>query len=166
MNKIIKISFLLLAFVCLMSSAQAQKFGYLNSQAILAEMPEVKEMQSNLEALQKQLQKQGQTMVETYKKEEQDAVRKKEQGLMSPIQEQELLEALQAKQGEILSFEKDMQQKLAEKEQKLLKPILDKVNTAISDVAKEKGFQMIFEQGVLLYADETQDVSDLVKAKL
>ncbi|MEM1319280.1 MAG: OmpH family outer membrane protein [Bacteroidota bacterium] len=167
MNKIFKISFLLLAFVCLMSTAaDAQKFGYLNSQAILADMPEVKEMQSNLEALQKQLQKQGQAMVADYKKQEQQAVEQKELGKLSPVDEQTLLENLQKKQEEILKFEKEMQQKLAEKEQKLLEPILERVNNAISDVAKENQMQMIFEQGVLLYADETQDVSNLVKAKL
>ena len=41
----------------LMNAAQAQKFGYVNSQEILAGMAEVKQADANLEALQKQLQK-------------------------------------------------------------------------------------------------------------
>ena len=39
------------------NTLKAQKFGYLNSQAILAELPEVKQSEAELEALQKQLQK-------------------------------------------------------------------------------------------------------------
>lgn len=166
MKKILKISLMMIALVCVMTTAQAQKFGYLNSQAILAEMSEVKEMQSNLQTLQTQLQKQGQGMVENYKKQEEDAMRKKESGQLAPIDEQNLLETLQKKQEEILNFEKEMQTKLAEKEQKLLEPILAKVNTAIKDVASENGLDMIFEQGVLLFATESTDVSSLVKAKL
>jgi len=166
MKRIIKTSLMMVAFLSIMATAQAQKFGYLNSQLILSEMPAVKEMQSNLQALQTQLQKQGQGMVENYKKEEEAAVRKKKQGALAPVDEQKLMESLQKKQEEILAFEKEMQQKLADKEQKLLEPILNKINTAIKDVASENGFDMIFEQGVLLFATESTDVSVMVKSKL
>ena len=64
MKRIVTISCLLLMVIGAMSTVQAQKFGYVNSTAILAEMPEVKQMEANLEALQKQLQKKGQSMVE------------------------------------------------------------------------------------------------------
>ena len=166
MKRIIKISLMMVAFLSIMATAHAQKFGYLNSQLILSEMPAVKEMQSNLQALQTQLQKQGQGMVENYKKEEEAAVRRKKQGELAPIEEQKLMESLQKKQEEILAFEKEMQQKLADKEQKLLEPILNKINTAIKDVASENGYDMIFEQGVLLFATEGTDVSAMVKSKL
>jgi Skp family chaperone for outer membrane proteins len=39
------------------SAIQAQKVGHLNSQTLLAEMPEVKEAESNLKAFQTQLGK-------------------------------------------------------------------------------------------------------------
>ena len=166
MKRIIKISLMMVAFLSIMTTAQAQKFGYLNSQLILSEMPAVKEMQSNLQALQTQLQKQGQGMVESYKKEEEAAVRKKQQGQLAPVEEEKLMTALQKKQEEILTFEKEMQKKLSDKEQQLLEPILTKINTAIKDVASENGFDMIFEQGVLLFATETTDVSSMVRGKL
>jgi outer membrane protein len=49
-----------------------------------------------------------------------------------------------------------------------MQPILDKVNEAIQSVAKEQGFHYIFDanSGVILYADESTDVTNLVKAKL
>ncbi len=168
MKRIIeKGSFILLLMVFAVTT-HAQKFGYVNSQGLLADMSEVKEMQSNLEALQKQLQKQGQTMVTDYQAQEQEAMKKKERGEMSPKEEETILQNLQTKQQELMTFEKEMQQKLVEKEQSLLQPIIDKVNAAIKSVATEGSYQFIFDTstGVLLYADENQDVTTQVKAKL
>ena len=54
MKNLIKIGGLFIAMFCMVSMAQAQKFGYVNSAAILAEMPDVKQADANLEALQKQ----------------------------------------------------------------------------------------------------------------
>lgn len=150
------------------TTADAQKFGYINSSAVLAELPEVQQMRSNLESLQTQLQKKGQQMLTDYQKEQQDAVTKQQSGTMSPNEEKTALENLQKKEQEILKFEQEMQQKLATKEQELLSPILERVNNAIQAVAKEQGFQFVFDttSGVLLYADESQDITAMVKAKL
>jgi len=58
--------------------------------------------------------------------------------------------------------------KLAQKREELFKPILDKVNSAMEAVAKENQFMFVFDLGtqIILYADETLDVTKLVKAKL
>jgi len=84
------------------------------------------------------------------------------------VEEKQILEDLQKKEQEIMKFEQEMQQKLGSKEQELLNPILAKVNNAIQAVAKENSFQFIFDtsSGVLLYADESQDITSMVKAKL
>ncbi|MFK8101367.1 MAG: OmpH family outer membrane protein [Saprospiraceae bacterium] len=168
MKKIAKLGLLLLALVSINISMSAQNFGYLNSQVILSKMPEVKQMEANLEALQKQLQKQGEQMVANFKKQEQAAMQKQEKGELSPIQQQTLGAELQKEQQKILDFEKDMQKQLVEKRDALLKPILDKVNTAIKDVATEGKFQYIFDQGAgaILYADPGQDVTQKVSTKL
>ena len=71
-----------------------------------------------------------------------------------------------AEEQAIGQYEQTMQQQLLEKQQTLLQPILDQVNEAIKQVAKDNGYTMIFDSAVLLYADEAQDVGTLVKAKL
>ncbi|MBL7774643.1 MAG: OmpH family outer membrane protein, partial [Saprospiraceae bacterium] len=50
----------------------------------------------------------------------------------------------------------------------LYKPILERVNTAMQAVAKEGGFLLVFDTStqVLLYADESLDLTNLVRAKL
>lgn len=160
-------SFQLLAF-CIIIGTQvnAQKFGFVNSQTILAEMPAVKQADADIEALQKQLQKKGQNMATQFQKDVEALQQKVERGELSPKQQQEESAKLENRQKEISKFEQEMANQLQEKRSEWLKPIYDKVNTAISDVAKENGFFMIFDVAILLYADDALDVSKLVKAKL
>ncbi len=148
--------------------AQAKKLGYINSAAILAEMPEVKQMQANLEGFQTQLQKKGEQMVAEYQQKQQEAIQRKERGELSPVQEEQVLKELQEKEQKIYAYQAEMQQKLAEKEQTLLKPILEKINKAIQEVAKSEGYAYIFDlsTGAILYADESLDLTNKVKAKL
>ena len=148
----------------------AQKVGYLNSAALLQEMPKVKEAEANLETLQKQLQAKGQKMLEEFQTKYTDVERKYSQGEISPKDLEVEKQALQAEESKIAQYEQDMQKQLLEKRETLLQPILDEVNEAIKAVAKEKGYSYIFDAspgvGVLLYADESTDVMSAVKAKL
>jgi len=167
MKKLVRISLLVVAMISLqMTDAVAQKFGYVNSKAILSELPAVKQMEANLKALGTQLQKKGEQMVNAYKQKEESAIAQKERGDLSPVQEENLLKELQTEQQSIMTFEREMQQTIYNKEQELTKPILEQMNTAIQEVAKENGFTMIFEAGVLLFADDAANVSEQVKAKL
>jgi len=169
MKKFFQLSALIaLFFLTANTTVEAQKFGYINSAAVLAELPEVQQMRSNLEGLQTQLQKKGQQMLTDYQAKQKAAVDKQQAGTLAPVEEKQVLEDLQKKEQEIMKFEQEMQQKLGAKEQELLNPILAKVNNAIQAVAKDNGFQFIFDtsSGVLLYADETQDITAMVKAKL
>lgn len=166
MKTALKITSLLIICCVFGFSAHAQKFGYLNSASILADMPDVKQADSQLEALQKQLQKKGQTMVEELQKAYADAQQKIERGELSPKQQEEEGKRLEVKQGEIQKFEQEMQQQVQTKRNDLMTPILDKVNKAIQDVAKENGFQFVFDEGVLLYKEPSQDVTAMVRTKL
>ena len=166
MKKILKLSSLVLVLVAATISLNAQKFGYVNSALILSEMPDVKQADANLEALQKQLQKNGQGMVEQLQKDYLAAQQKIEQGELSPKQQEDESKKLEVKQREIAKFEQDMVQQVQDKRAELLEPIYEKINNAIKAVAEEKGYQFIFDQGILLYADEAQDVSAFVRAKL
>lgn len=168
MKKLIKISALLIAIVCMSVSVQAQKFGYMNSQLLLSEMSEVKQANANLETFQKQIQQQGQNKLQALQTKYQEIQQKVERGELSPKQQEEEAMKLRQEEAEIGQFEQEMIKKIQEKEAALLQPILDKVNTAIKSVAEENGYTYIFDAStsILLYAQETTDVSSLVKAKL
>lgn len=166
MKKLFQFAFVALLLLAATASATAQKFGYVNSSEILAELPDYKAAESNLEGLQKQLQKKGQSMVEAFQTEYQALQAEAQQGTMSPKQQQEAAAKLQVKEEEIGQYEQSMMTDLQKKRAELLEPIFEKVNQAIADVAEENGYQMIFDQQVLLYGADAQDVSTLVRAKL
>lgn len=150
------------------STLSAQKFGYINSQALIQQIPQVKEANAELETIKKQYEKQGQDKVTSLQTKYQALERKQGQGEISPKQLEVEAQALKQEELEIAKFQQDIQQKLYEKSEGLLKPIRDKIQTAIDEVAKENGFDYIFDQsmGILLYADDAADVSALVQAKL
>ncbi len=156
--------------VLLSVSLNAQKFGYVDSGAILEAMPEVKEAESNLEALGKQLQAKGEKMLQDFQLKVQDFQRRVQAGDITPKDQQTESAALEAEQNTIVQYDNDMQQQLGKKREELLTPILDKVKTAIDAVAKENKYTYIFDGspgvGVILYADESTDITGLVKKNL
>lgn len=166
MKKFLQLAIVAVMVLAATATASAQKFGYVNSTEILATMPAMKAAESNLEALQKQLQKQGQAMVTKFQTDVAALQKQAADGELTPKQQQEESAKLEARQQEIGDFENKMVNDLQEKRAELLKPIYDSVNSAIEAVAKEGGYQFIFDQQVLLYGEEAADVSAAVKAKL
>jgi len=146
----------------------SQKFGYCNSGALLISIPEVKAADSDLQAFQTQLTKKGQEMMKALQDKVTELDRKEKQGSISPKELEAQGVKLKEEQASISKYEEEVYKKLAEKREELFKPILDKVNQAMADVAKENQFAFVFDQNtqILLYADESLDVTKLVKAKL
>ncbi len=168
MNSIYRIGLILVMAVCTFGSVHAQKFGYTNSQAILLQMPDVKQADSRLETLQAQLQKKGQQMLESLQGKYASLQKRVDDGLISQVDAQKEAEALAKEEQTLMKFEQDMVNQLTTKREELIKPILDKVQGAIDDVAAQNGYQYIFDtsSGVLLYAKPEDDITDRVKAKL
>lgn len=152
------------------TASQAQKFGYLNSAELLQEMPEWKQAQSKLEAFQTQMQKKGQQMIEVFQTNLGILQQQQQQGELSPKQLETERAKLVEEQTKIEEFEREMQTQVLAKQEELVQPLLDKINQAIEDVAKEQSYTYIFDgspaTGVILYADEAYNVMSLVKAKL
>jgi outer membrane protein len=154
--------------LALFTTAMAQNIGHINSQLILSELPEVKAAESNLEAFQTQMQKKGQMMVEDFQKKYQELARKEQQGELSPRQLDEQTKLLKSDEENIQKYEQEMQMQILSKREELLQPILDKINAAIEVVSKQKGYSYIIDlsAGMVLYAQESSDITELVKKEL
>lgn len=165
-----KIKTYLILSLCIFATiaVNAQKFGYINSQELIQQIPQVKEASAELETIQKQYEKQIQDKASSLQTKAQALLRKQEQGEISPKQYEVETQVLEQERVEIAKFQQEIQQKLATKNEELLKPIRDKISAAIDEVAAENGFTYIFDQslGVILYADKSTDAGPLVKAKL
>lgn len=170
MKSILKYTLIPALALVLSVSASAQKIGYVDSGSLLTMMPKVKEAESNLETLGKQLQAKGQKMMQDFQVKYQDLERRAQAGDIAPKDQEAQVALLKEEENKILQFEQEMQTQLAAKREELLAPILEEVRSAIQMVAKDNGYSYIFDGspgiGVLLYADETTNVTALVKAKL
>ena len=163
-----KFFILVFAFIFSSLSVSAQKVAYINSQEILASLPEVKQANSDIEVMKGMFQKKGEEMVKDLQMKYQDLQQKQAGGTLAPVEIEKQAAALKAEEAKVGVFEQSSQQKIMEKSEELLKPIQDKVNKAIKDVASENGFLYIFDSGmgVVLYADPAADATKLVKTKL
>jgi outer membrane protein len=162
--KISNLSLILVLFV----AVQAQKFGYMNSQALLADLPEVKQADATLQALQTQFEKKGQQMVQELETKYKDLQRREQSGEISPKDLDIEARKLKEQEGELGKYEQDVQKQLMAKRQEMLQPLIDKVNNAIKQVAQEGQFTYIFDSsaGMLLFAQDSLDITASVKAKL
>lgn len=153
--------------LCLGLKAQ-QKFGHLNSGNLLEQLPEVALADSLLIKYQDSLAVSGQKLVEKFETDYKAYIEEANKGTIPPVQAQQKEAALQKQQQDIEAYRQNMEEKIGMRRQVYLKPILTKVDAAIKEVGKEKNYAFIFDTstGAMLYALDSEDVTNLVKAKL
>jgi len=146
-------------------SAQAQKFGHINAQELLLNLPERADAQVQIETAAKEYETEVvrmQTDLQTKYGEYQE----KAATWPDAIRQQKERE-LQALDAGLQEFAQTIQLDLANMEESLLTPMIQRVSEAIEQVGAENGFTYIFDSsmGATLY-NGGEDVTDLVKAKL
>lgn len=173
MNRLFSGAVALLGLVWMMlapQAAQAQKFGYVDSEFILSKMPAYTQAQQELNTLSGNWQKDIETqkkdldklyrnyqaeevvLTEAMKKKRQDEILKKEQDIKSY-------------QNKIFGFEGQ----LFKKRQELTKPVQDKVFEAIEKVAKKKQLAIMFDKSgdlTMLYTNPVHDYTEFVLEEL
>ena len=167
MKKLILFAMMTLA-ISMTVNAQAPKFGYVNSQELLAEMPELQQADNELETYQQQKIAKGKTMVQELETEYKSYVESAQKGLLSQVQIQSKEAELGEMQQKIQQYEVTVQEEIAAKRNELYQPILDKVTQAIQDYGKENGYTMIFDTsaGAILHALEGDNLLEAIKTRL
>jgi outer membrane protein len=172
-------TFFLLIFlgcVSIASYAQApqqpavQKIGYADWDYIFSQLPDSKQIESELKIYGSQLENQLKSKYQDY-----EAKLKTYQGM--PATTPEAIKAdkereLGALQESIQKFQQDAQTSMQTKQTTVMEPIFAKVGKAIEAVAIENGYsfiinpQLIGGGDILLYNDEKYNISTLVLKKL
>ncbi|MDR2927299.1 MAG: OmpH family outer membrane protein [Cytophagaceae bacterium] len=150
-----------------MTYGQELKFGHVNSQQLVSELPEYISAMSSLESEAKVLQDRRTVMQE-------EAQRKYTEYLTSRDSLPELVRATMEKdiqdlQQRLENYDLLAQQTIGKKQQDLLQPILEKINKAIEDAGAENGFIYIFDVStpiILYHSDKSIDCSEIIKKKL
>lgn len=171
-NRVMR-KFVLLAAMGLLSLASyaqtSSKIGYADVDYIFSQMPEAKQIDTDLKSLQNQLKGQIESKASEFQKKYADY----------SAHANEMLEAvrnntereLQQLQQNLQKLQEDAQTTIQNKQTQLMEPVYKKVGKAIEETAKENGISMVLSQqigglDVVLYADETSDISDLVLKKM
>jgi len=163
-----KSKFIAVGFIILLSlgiAAQpAAKFGYVDSDYILSEIPEYKAAQTELdktsEKWQKELEVKFKEVEKLNKAYQADAI------LLTDEMKKKREQEISTREKEAKEFQKQkfgVDGELFKKRQELVKPIQDKVYNAIKSVAEKKGLGVIMDKSgqlTILYVNPKYDQSD------
>jgi outer membrane protein len=155
----------LVAMFALTLSANAQKFGHVDSQAIMTTLPELTKVNGELQAIAQQYENDLKAMQEELqrKAEEYD----KAKATMSASAQEEQEAKLQEMYQKIQQTAQQNQQEFQKQQQEKMQPIQQKIMTAIQNVGKAGQYTYIFEQSAALYVGTgSKDVTSEVKAEI
>jgi outer membrane protein len=148
------------------TAALAQKFAYIDSEYILANIPEYKQAQGELDKTSTNWQKEIET-----KYAEIDKLYKAyqaEQILLTEDMKKKREAEIVGKEKEVKDLQKQhfgVDGDLFKKRQELVKPIQDKVYNAVKEIAEKQTFAVIFDKSselTMLYTNPKYDKSDEV----
>ncbi|HEX7120464.1 MAG TPA: OmpH family outer membrane protein [Longimicrobiales bacterium] len=144
----------------------APKWGYINSQRILAEAPGTREAQQAFEQDMKRFRDELQkleaeinTMISDYEKQ---------QSMLAAQEKQEREAAILQKRQEFQQRAMQLDQEAQKRQQELVAPIMDKIQTVIDEIRVQGGYAFIFDvaSGAVIAADPALDLTDQVLARL
>ncbi len=160
--------FLGVALFVMSGVANAQvKIAHVNTAEILDAMPDKAKAEKDLEKYYGELQSQLETMAKEYQTKMQDY--EANQATMSNLVKQSKEKEIIDLQTRIQQFQANAENEFESKRAELLKPILDKIQTAINSVGKEKGYTYVLDLATgaaVFVADDAINATNDVKAKL
>ncbi len=161
----IKNAFVIACILLFASAAVAQnpRLAYVDSEKILTDLPEAQQVQKELEGVVKGWQDELQRMSDAFQKAVEE-YQKKEAVLSASAreaQQKELADMRQkAQEYQVKKFGQGGE--MAEMRERRFTPIREKILKSIEAVAKEEGFNFVFDKAsdvVLLYADAKFDLT-------
>lgn len=149
----------------MMAVAQTPKFGTVDTQAIMEALPDVKQVDEQIQAASKKYEDEFQKLQEQMNKlytefqalpaDTPDAIKQRRQQEVEDVY----------KKAE--EFRMTASQDLQRQREQLMAPVISKITTAINTVGKEQGMTFVFEHGMALYTGtDVVDVTPMVKTSL
>ncbi|RTQ53535.1 OmpH family outer membrane protein [Hymenobacter gummosus] len=149
------------------TNAGPLKIGYTNVDYVISQMPESKQIESQLKDYSTQLKNQLDAKIADYRKkgEVYQALPATTPDAIRADKEKEL----QTLQNSIQEFQQSAEQSVQQRQQTLLKPVYDKLQKTIDAVSEKNGYTYVFNSDagfgttpILLHGPKDGDISDLV----
>ena len=157
--------------VCAGAPLSAQmKIGYVNSDAIMQQLPEAQDAQKQLDGITTDWQAELSKMQTDLQHRFEDYDKKKL--IMSDKKRADTEKELQDLEKKMVDFRTakfGTNGELFQKQNELMKPIQDKVFKAVKDIADEGGYDYVFDKSsstLLMYSNDKNDLTSKVLAKL
>jgi outer membrane protein len=150
--------------------AQAQRFGYIDTDYILNKMPEYKSAQDEINQLSQGWEQEIQDMSKGI--ESMYSELEAEQVLLTEEMRKERTEMIKKKEEEMKEYQKKVfgfGGLFFLKKQELVKPVMDKVWDAVEKVSKQNNLAIVFDKAsqlVMIYTDPRYDYTDFVLDEL
>ncbi len=147
-----------------------QKFGYVDTNYIMNQMPEYREVQTEIDKLS--LGWQEEIIGMSKEIDEMYAELKAEEVLLTDDMKEERLKEIKEKEVALKEYQTKVfgfEGLLFLKQQELLKPLLDTIFDAIERVSKEQQLAVMFDKSrdlVMVYTDPRHDYTDFVLDEL
>ncbi len=151
------------------SQAQSLKFGHLDSEELIQSMPDMKNVEQQLEEQQKAVESQLTSLNEEFQRLMNDYETQMKGGLLSDEDATKKETELQEMYGKIQTYRQTAIQELQSKQQELMMPIITRVRRVIAEVGAENDFTYIFDittGAISSIGKQSIDVAPLVKSKL
>jgi outer membrane protein len=158
---------LALLIILLPAALAAQvKIGYVNSEAIMEQLPEAREAQRQLDELVAQWQSELQEMQQDWqtKFEEYDKMKLIMTDQRRADAERQLME-LDRQIAEFRNLKFGQNGELFQKQEELIRPVQDRIFLAIQNIAREELYDYVFDQSgdiLLLYTNEQYNLTEKV----
>ena len=161
--------FTILSTILLSMAFSEIKIGYVDSNEIMNNFEEVRQVQVDLEKEQKRLEAEFNDLVYSLDSLKQDYERQRL--LMSDTRRNEKETEIANKEKSIQKFQLDKfgpEGEIYRKQNQLLKPVLGKIDEAIQKVGSERGYDFILDamSGALLYALDSHNLTEDVMEEL
>lgn len=147
-------------------NASELKFGHVNTQELIMQMSQMKDAQTQLEALSKQYEDEIVKMNEELQKKYQDfqALKDVDEAIVKTRQDE-----LMALNQRVELVKQTAQEQIQKKQETLVAPIIELVKKAIAEVGQENGYMYIFDTSVpatVYQSPKSEDVTEKLKKKL
>jgi outer membrane protein len=155
----------------IVTTAQAQKFGYIDSEYITAKMPEYQKLSGEFDQVVARWTKEIGDKQQALDKL--DRAYRAEEVLLTEEMKKQRLSDISEKEKDIRTFQNQvfgLNGLMFQKKKEMMKPILDEIGKAIEKIARQKQLMFLFDKAsdgmAMIYTDPRHDYTDYVLEEL
>lgn len=161
--KKISIGIMLILALCMTANvalAAAGKMGFVDLSRLFDEYYKTKEFDKVLEAKHKDFEAKSKTKVEGIKEKQSKLA------LMKEAEKAKLQEEIETLKAELLEFDRQQKTTLTKERNEKIREILLEIEKIVSDYAEKEKFDLILNDRVLIYGNQTIDLTEQILEKL